>query len=148
VPISANDWFGRADVSTTECGDVRIEWGDGVRGGASPGETEAGGLDELAGDRDGGEATELRKDRTEGGEECWSTSVVRLSSMEGRSIGPSPVGNVPASGHVIVTLVLGSNSLHSCGGETGTEVTSVGEYMLGEDIRVELRATDPSRRSR
>jgi hypothetical protein len=60
---SANDWFCRAGDSIAECGDVKMEsLGDGVRGGARAGETEAGGFDELAGDRDGGEATELRKE--------------------------------------------------------------------------------------
>jgi hypothetical protein len=59
LPNSAKLWpIARVGESIIiECGEVRTEnFGDGVRGGAKPGDTEAGGLDELAGDSGGGEA--------------------------------------------------------------------------------------------
>lgn len=67
LPNSAIVWpIARVGESNIECGEVRTEnLGDGVRGGARRGETEAGGLDELAGDNDGGEAAELCKEVVE-----------------------------------------------------------------------------------
>jgi hypothetical protein len=66
LPNSAKLWpIARVGESIIECGEVRTEnFGDGVRGGAKPGDTEAGGLDELAGDSGGGEA-ELCKEVVE-----------------------------------------------------------------------------------
>lgn len=54
-----------------------------MRGGACTGETEAGGLEEFAGDSDGGGVTELCKEWTEVGE-ATRTSEARLPSTEGR----------------------------------------------------------------
>ena len=67
LPKSPKDWpTPRVGESDIECGEVRTEnLGDGVRGGARAGDTEAGGLDEFAGDSEGGEAAELCKEVVE-----------------------------------------------------------------------------------
>jgi len=127
-------------VSTIECGDVRIEnLGDGVRGGAWMGETEAGGLEELVGDRDGGETAELCNDRAEVGDGTRSTSLIRLPSTDGRLLGPSSVRDTPFAGLCFAVLAfLNDSSLRLCGGETEAEVASVGVYALGGEIGAEV----------
>ena len=78
--ISANVIRLRLGDSTIECGDVRIENpGDGVRGVGCIGETEAGGLEEFAGDSEGADVAVLCKERTEVGEGTL-TSEGRLLS--------------------------------------------------------------------
>src|ERR1019366_4799149 len=90
--------------------------------------------DELAGDRDGGEAAELCKEWTEVGEE---TSLARLSSLtKGRSLEPPMVGaiSITGLGFPVLAFMSDFSISSSYGGETGTEVASVGVYTLGGEI--------------
>jgi hypothetical protein len=98
-----------------------------VRGVGCTGETEAGGLEEFAGDSEGADV--LCKERTEVGEGIL-TSEGWLLSTRGRSLRVVVKGEVSRLGSA--TLVCRDNSrLWPCGGETGTEGTSVGAYTLG-----------------
>jgi hypothetical protein len=130
--ISANV-IRRLGDSTVECGDERIENpGDGVRGVGCTGETEAGGLEEFAGDSDGADVAVLGKERTEVGEGILTSEGRLLSTRGGRSLKTVAVGGVVVPRLGSATLVCRDNSrLWPCGGETGAEGTSVGAYTLG-----------------
>jgi hypothetical protein len=90
-------------------------------------------LDEVAGDKDGGEAAELCKEWIEVGEE---TPLARLSSLtKGRSLELPIAGAISITGPGIVLAFVSDSSIScSCGGETGTEAASVGVYALGGEI--------------
>jgi len=67
--------------------------------------------------------------------------------MEGRWLEPPPLRDTLASGlGFAMSVFAADSSLLPCGGETGTEGPSVGEYALGVDIRAELWPSDSSRR--
>lgn len=126
LPNSAKDWFiARVGESIIECGEVRTDnLGDGVRGGARPGDTEAGGLDELAGDSDGGEAAELCKEVVE----AARPSCAWPPSLDGRSLETPPGTEIPISGFGFAILAFrADSSLGPRVGEMGAEgATSVG----------------------
>ena len=139
LPNSAKDWpTPRVGESDIEWGEVRTEnLGDGVRGGAR---AEAGGLDELAGDSEGGEAAELCKDVAE----AARPSCAWTPSLDGRLLETPPVTNidVPVSGFGFAILAFwADSSLAPRVGETAVEATSVGVYALGGETGAGLVET-------